>query len=279
MDVTRPLIIAGLLLALASCSSSSTDQELSESEKKSEIYFNQGTQELQEGRYTDALGNLLKAHGYKPDSSTVNNNLGMAYFFKGKKDKAIEHLEKSISLDPKNSDAKNNLASIMYHKGNFKRAKELYLEVSEDLVYKLQFRVKYNLALIAVKEGRNGEASKLLNESLEANKDYCPAHFLLGKIEASQGRNEKAMQHLSEAASGTCTSSPAPLMAHAKLLEKSHDYEKARLKYREIRDRFPASEEATVANQRLKEIALEERRGGTSYSAAQPDDVETAPQF
>ncbi len=102
----------------------------------------------------------------------------------------------------------------------------------------------------------------------------------MGSIEGSLGHTEKAIGHYREASMGTCTGSAAPLMAQAQLLEKARDFDQARTKYREIKDRFPKTEEATLASERLREIAMEERRTGTEYSAVGTErPVQSDPQF
>ena len=85
--------------------------------KKAQLYFDQGTAELVNKRYTQALEYLLKAQELNPDDTRIFNNLGMSYYFKGKREKALTYLKRSVELDKRNSDARNNLAGIFWNRG------------------------------------------------------------------------------------------------------------------------------------------------------------------
>lgn len=173
-------ILIFITFLVTSCSTTDKNKK-SPMEKKADLYYSHGTEKLVKREYTAALKFLLQAEKLKPRNAKVQNNLGMAYFFKGQENKAIEHLTKSIRFDPKNSDAKSNLASVLFKQGKMKQAKRLYLEVTKDLIYKHQYRVLYNLAMIHMKQNEIQETIKYLNRSINEKSDYCIAHFQLGE--------------------------------------------------------------------------------------------------
>ena len=150
--MTKSFLFISLIISLNSCSYLSV-KEKSTRDKKTNLYFAQGTEMLVKKDYSRALEYLLEAQKLSPGDSEVHNNLGMAYFFKKRTEKAKQHLERSIELNPKNSDARNNYASILFREKNYQEAKKQYLAVKNDLIYPHQYRTNYNLALIEEVEG------------------------------------------------------------------------------------------------------------------------------
>ncbi len=54
-----------------------------------------------------------------PESATVLNNAGFAYFRLGRLDKAVDYLSRAVAADPENSQAQLNLGLIYYDLGRF----------------------------------------------------------------------------------------------------------------------------------------------------------------
>ena len=245
---------ASLLLIFVLMTSCSSNTKKDDAQKRSDLYYAHGTSKLVKKNYTDALGLLIKAHKIDPKSSKINNNLGMAYFFKGKHKKAISHIKTAITNDPTNSDAKINLASVMYRLGKYGEAKIQYKNVLEDLVYRHQYRTHYNLALIAMKEGNSNQAISHLQKSLKERNDYCPAHFKLGKIYRLQNQNTKALNSFKEASLGNCIKNPAPIYEQAVTYEKMGDFQKAKSKYQAIVELNGKSNYANLAKIKLRNL-------------------------
>src|SRR5690606_15241113 len=96
------------------CSSQSIEKP---NEKKADLYYGQGTTDLYAKNYTQALKNLLKADELTPNNSKIQNNLGMAYYFKEQEKLALFHLTRAAEIDPTNTDAKMNIATIYFNSG------------------------------------------------------------------------------------------------------------------------------------------------------------------
>ena len=178
--MTKSFLFIFLIFALTSCSNYSV-KEKSVRDKKTDLYFAQGTEMLVKKDYSRALEYLLEAQKLSPKDSEIQNNLGMAYFFKKRIEKAKQHLERSIELNPKNSDARNNYASILFREKNYQEAKQQYNAVKNDLIYPHQYRTNYNLALIEEIEGNQAQMIKLLGESVAERDDFAP-HILNSPI-------------------------------------------------------------------------------------------------
>ncbi len=261
--ITRNLFISATLLSLLMSCATRAPGELkqkSNTEKKAELYYDYGTNALVAKEYTKALTNLKKAVNIIDDDSRFHNNLGMAYYFKGDSRNAIKHLNESISLDPKNSDAKNNLASIYFAKGEDKKAEKLYREILKDLEYPKQFRVHYNLGLLALKNGQVNKAISLLEKATEINKTYCPAHYQLGQISYRNHNYHQASTYFQNAYMGSCSENPSPYYQEALSLFNLGEDAKALLKFKEVINKFPTSKEAILANRKIKSLSVNSYR-------------------
>lgn len=245
------LTFAGL--SLPSCSSTPS-MDKKEAAEKSQIYYNHGTEHLVAKNYPEALDLLLKANELDPKSSDIHNNLGMAYYFRGDDKKALEHLNFAIKYNEKNADARNNLASLYFNLGNYTLASQHYQQILKDLTYKHQYRVYYNLSLISIKNNNYEQAKKLLAKSIHENKDYCPAHLELGKIERKFYQFQKAHQHLLNSIRGACYNLPAPHYTLGQNFLDMNETFKAEQKFKEISERFPQSEYAKLALGSLRDL-------------------------
>ncbi len=107
---TQVLLSSTLCFVIAiifwGCASQSQNEKFKDPDyQKAMIHYQQGTEELVQKNYSDALRNLLKADEYYPKDDLIKNNLGMAYFMKGQMEKAKVQFQKALSLNVKNFDA------------------------------------------------------------------------------------------------------------------------------------------------------------------------------
>ena len=257
------LVVSFFMMILSSCSTQDVNSEKSVEQKKAELYYSQGTTELVQKKYQDALINLLKAAEYDPNDSHIRNNLGMAYYFREQPDLAINELQRSIDLDPKNSDARVNLGSIFMEKNRLKEAKAQYDIVSKDLTYRNQFRNFYNLALLALRIGDRKEAFEYLDKSIKDKEDYCQAHFKLGELYMEEYKFTQALSSFQEASKGTCVSEPAPHYQQALALMNLNRFEEARMKLKMLIEKHPKTRFFSLSQVQLKKITEEIREHAT----------------
>ena len=244
------------LIALASCASNELAEKTPD-QKKAELYYGEGTNDLVTKNYSQALINLIKARDLTPDDSQIRNNLGMAYYFREQPTFAEKELLKAIDLDKKNSDAKVNLGSIYMEKNRNEEARKLFEEVLNDLTYTNQFRNYYNLAILSLKIGDRKEAFDYLNKSVKERDDYCQGHFKLGELYTEEFKFNEALREFKESSKGTCVKEPAPHYQQALALMSLSRFDDARVKLKDIIQKFPKTRFYSLANIQLKKIAEE----------------------
>ena len=172
--------------------------------KKSDIFFQYGSEQLAMGEYTIALENLLRAQKEAPDDPKIINNLALAYFYKNRPATAKELLVNLIKKHPKYSDALNNLGTLYMRVGQYDKAKEYFMKVSEDLLFRKQFVTYHNLSKIFAKEGNKALAKHYNERSLEEFPQYCPALFQKGFLLYKEKEWEKSNSAFKKAMKGAC---------------------------------------------------------------------------
>ncbi len=280
------VFVATFALAVSSCSSNKLESKSTE-EKKAEAYYGQGTAELVNKDYTQALINLLKARELTPGDSKVRNNLAMAYYFKKQPDQALAELNEAVRLDGKNSEARVNLGSILMEKNKLQEARLQFEKVLEDLTFSNLYRNYYNLGILSLKEGDRREAFLNLEKAIKEKDDYCPAHYKLGELYSEEYKFQKALSAFKESGKGTCVSEPAPFYQQALALLNLNRNPEATQKFKEVMEKFPGTRYSSLANSQLKKIEQNENQQTLSKGyqtevikepAAQSQSVET-PNF
>jgi Tfp pilus assembly protein PilF len=251
------------LVLVVSCGTSSKNKK-SPKEKKADIFYAYGTKSLVEKDYTNALVNLKKAANLNPGAPRVHNNLGMAYYFKKDVNKALFHLNKALEIDPKHSETRNNLAGVLTRLKKTNQARTHYNKILEDLEYKGQFRTYYNLGVLDLMDGKDIYAYQNFKKSLNDNSEYCPAHFQMGLISFKKHRYQQALESFRKASLGTCVDQPAPHYHQALSLMQLQKNDKALIKFKEIKERFPESRFAILSSRKLRTIEIRSKRSKLS---------------
>ena len=98
-----------------------------QSDNSSELYYNKGIKEYEEGQYDLAVENFKKAIELDPDYASAYNGLGGAYLLAGDFDGAIYCLEKALEIEPDSARALFNLGLAYLNKGNKTKALGLFM--------------------------------------------------------------------------------------------------------------------------------------------------------
>lgn len=270
--------IALLLMVMAvSCASKKDTESMP---KEAALHFGAGTQSLMNKHYTDALTSLLEANKIYPNSSEIQNNLGMAYYFKGERDLAIKTLEHAIKLNEDNSDARVNLASIYLKENDVDRAEKIYLQVLKNLTYDKQARTYYNLGLIQFDKRKNmTDAENYFVKSVNEDENFCPSWHYLGLIKYKKGKYIDALKNFRESTMGTCQPNPVTYYYQALTLVELRRYDEARMKLDEVDNRFPKSVYSGKARAKMQELNQIERQQNSEFQVSGSGKVLETPEF
>jgi len=161
---------------------------------------NLGASLLQQGKIEEAVAEFRKAAELDPKYVAAQLNLGYAYDRKGQIEEAMAQYQKVIALEPGNLFAHNNLG-VLYDK------KGLYAEAIKEFEQVLQVdpsnatardnleRAKSSKGIAQEREERFAQARK----EVEARPDDPKAAYNLGRLFASYGKKEQALEWLAKA--------------------------------------------------------------------------------
>lgn len=79
---------------------------------KAARFYQSGSHALEEGDSAKAISDLERAAALKPESSEIQNHLGIAYESAGRKALALEAFKRAVALDCENVAASRNLAAL-----------------------------------------------------------------------------------------------------------------------------------------------------------------------
>ncbi len=231
-----------------------TSNSLSVKERKAEIYFDAGTEDLRARRFTEALASLIQAVKLDPDAPNYWNNLGLAYAGKNEFPKAEESWKKALSLNPQFTDSKVNLASLYVRQKKFRDGELLYRDALKDLVYPNIAQIHFNLALLYAEWKKTPLIEQHLHLAVKSNDGHCGAWYRLGLIQKNRGDYNAAEKSLTKSISGMCFNNPEAHYEISALHLKARDTNKAKAKLIEIIQLFPQSDWAKKAEVTLNMI-------------------------
>lgn len=246
------LLFSAVLLLNMSCAGKSPKED--RNQKAGDLYFNAGTQDLVEGRTTEALANLIQASKLLPKEASVWNNLGLAYAAKRDFVKARDSFDRALKLDPNFTDARQNIGALNLSENKLVAAEKDFKLVLQDLTYGKGFQANYNLALIYLKQNKLILAEQELRLALKNNGNYCPAWYELGNLFNNRGELGEAEKALKKAVTGTCFNNPKAHYEIANIYVRQRNIPMARKKFLEVIELFPSSEWARKSESTLNMI-------------------------
>ncbi|MBP5296610.1 MAG: tetratricopeptide repeat protein [Bacteriovoracaceae bacterium] len=249
--VGRPVFSIVVMLFLAACSSA----QMSKEERQAKILYSQGSYELYQKDYANAITHLEQANQLSPRDSNILNNLGMAYYFKNQTPLALNYLQQALQANPKNQDARSNLATIYMEQGKYDQALAEYQIVLQDVKYTAQFVTHYNLAKLALAQNKTQQAIKELKLSLAEKEDYCAANFTLAEIYAKEYRYQQALELFRKSTRGSCINNIDGHYQQALMEIELKHYANARSKLRDIIEHYTHDEHyIALANEALRKL-------------------------
>jgi Flp pilus assembly protein TadD len=189
------LILIVLMGHLLSCTGNTQNQR----KKEAQAYRNVGEAYMNQGNYSAALGELLKAEKLDPDDPLLHNDLGLCYLVKKRFDQAITHFSRAVELKPDYAPARNNLGTAYLMIKDWDAAIATFEEITRDLLYGTPHYPLSNLGLAYYNKGDYTTAERYYREALEIEPEFVLALRGIGKTYLAQGKAPKAVRALERA--------------------------------------------------------------------------------
>lgn len=256
------VIITFFVLFFASCTVYIEKQKL-----QAEAHRNLGEVYMNEGEYTFALRELLKAEKIYRNDPFLYNDLGLTYMAKGKNDLAIDHFRKAVKIKPDYAPAMNNMGTAYLAKGDWDMAIICFKKVTKDLLYITPHYPLYNIGWAYYNKKEYQLAEQFYLEALKLQPEFIKALLGIGRTYIKQDRfhdavasletavtvYEKAVKKLGKA--GKLSPQYAAIYFElARGYQFSHSDTKAVEAYHRISLLFPGSKQAKEAQKKAAEI-------------------------
>ena len=172
---TRLLLFLSLFVIIAGCVTTG-----SPTQKEKEARVQLGDSLLQEGKYQDALRELLEAAEVDPENAGIQNSLGLAYQNLREYDKAVSHYKRALQLKPDFPEVANNLGTVYVLMGQLDTAIVYFQKAADDVLYRTRHYAFMNLGSTYHQKGEYRKAINSYKKALEFFPGYSPAYDNLG---------------------------------------------------------------------------------------------------
>lgn len=192
--MVRSLVLILCLFTLG-CATSSVP----ENKKRSTLHTQIGTSLLTNGKFPEALGELLKALELDNENAIAHNNIALIYLFRERLDLAENHLQSAVRLQPNYTEAKNNLGRVYIESGKLDAAINVLKQATEDLTYTEPEKTFSNLGLAYFKKNQYAEALEATEKALQFDRNRCVSLNLYGRVLYAQKQYQAASASFDQA--------------------------------------------------------------------------------
>ena len=239
-----------MVLCVVSCSANIEVQK-----QQGEAARNLGGAYYQQGDYTSALREFLKAEALYPDDPFLQNDLGLAYKAKKELDLSIMHFKRALEIKPDYAPAKNNLGTVYLDKQEWDTAIQYFKEVEKNLLYATPHLPLANLGWAYYNKKEYSLAERYYLKALDLEPRFVNAMRGLGLTYIAMGRMEDAVIILEKAVKDYPEFAPL-YFDLGKIYALSHDYERALRAYHKTAELSPGTALAREAEKAARRIKI-----------------------
>jgi tetratricopeptide (TPR) repeat protein len=221
--------------------------------KQEEASRNLGEAYMQQGDFSAALREFLKAETLYSQDPYLQNDLGLAYMAKDRLNLAVKHFKKAVKLKPDYTPARNNLGTAYLAKKEWDVAIACFKEIIDDVLYATPHYPLTNLGWAYYNKHEYMLAEKYYCDALKLEPNFVIALRGLGQTYIVMGRAADAITMLEKAVDNYSRSAESYFYL-AKAYSLSNEYKKAISAYKEVIELAPDSPLAHEAEKEAEKI-------------------------
>lgn len=223
--------------------------------EKATLFLTIANSSLVEGDPTGALASALDAESLDPKNPAIHHTKALAFFAKKDMEQAIASAKKAVSLEENYSEGHNTLGKLLMDHGENDEAEKHFKIALKDPLYRQSFKAATSLGIIYYRKGELAAAEEYLNRAVQESPiNACVAHYYLGHIWLQKGNVDKSIRDYEKASQRMCAGFAEAQFAIGVAYARNKQYEKARLKFVEVKNLYPDSKVAEQAVERLRYI-------------------------
>ncbi|MBX9671291.1 MAG: tetratricopeptide repeat protein [Candidatus Obscuribacterales bacterium] len=173
------------------------DQQKELRTQASQAHYKKGLAKATDGKWDDAITELLWARTYLPNDPAIHRSLGFAYASKGDFKMAEQYYRSSIEIDPSNAFARADFAFLLAKKGKRDQAVAEMAEAVKADPDSTALHV--DLGWLAEAQGDLATAEEEFRSAVERSPQYTALWMHLGQILEKQNKIDAARDAYSKA--------------------------------------------------------------------------------
>lgn len=243
-------LLAVFGLSLLGCASGS--KKLSATER-AHLHIEAAAAALNENDPTGALQSLDRAA--KEDSTVPELYYirALSYYRKSDLGRAMADVKKAIELKPDYSEANNTYGKFLMDAGKAEESLPYLQKAADDPLYRESFKPLTLLGILHYRRDQLDRARVFFERAVSSDSvRTCLAHYYLGHVALKQNKLKDAIQSYDSATRKFCVSFTDAHLALGIAYERNRDYDRARAKFLEIKQRYPETPVAAQAMERLR---------------------------
>ncbi|XP_015913361.2 protein O-mannosyl-transferase Tmtc3 [Parasteatoda tepidariorum] len=164
-----------------------------------QAYINRGDILIKLNKTSEAREVYEKALSLDNNNPDIYYNLGVVHLEQSKLTEALEYFDKALELDPEHEQALMNSAVLIQESGNALKRKVAYDRLHKLLKKgKVNERIYFNLAMLAMDDKENSLAERWFKEAIEIKKNFRSALFNLALLLTDDHRPLEAVPFLKQ---------------------------------------------------------------------------------
>ncbi len=216
-----------------------------------------GNSALMDGDLPLAISHLIQAEKIDPTIPQIHHSKALAFYAKGDLETALASAREAVRLNPAFSEAQNTLGRVLMETERSDEAIAHLQKSAEDPTFREAYKPLTNLGILYYRQGDLAKSGRYLSRAVNEKVagiggGTCVAYYYLGHLRVKEGKLADAIDAYDRATRRACGNFADAHFALGIALERNRDYDKARRKFLEIQDQFPATPVASKALERLK---------------------------
>jgi tetratricopeptide (TPR) repeat protein len=255
MILKRIPLLAGFIITALFAVGCATTKEGPSKEAQISTWLDVANQSLMESDAPGALRALSEAEklGATPDQTTFMRV--RAHQMRKDYDSALSVTREYLENNPKSSDGSLTLGILLSETGRPKDAIVALRKAAEDGLYSRGQQAQTSLAIVHYRLGELKEAEKWLERAVNTNPTQaCVAYYYQGHIHLKASRFREAAKVYEKSTQKFCGAFSEGFLALGIVYQHLKDYDRARKTFLEVESRFPNTQLASQALERLRKL-------------------------
>ena len=249
------VVFAVVSLMSMGCATTGKQEKTLTSTERAKLFIDIANGSIIEGDPTAALNYLAQAEALDNTRPDLYHSKALAYCAKHDTKSALVAARKTVAMAPNYSDANNTLGRILLDVGKSDEAAKYLAMAADDALYAESYKAQTNLGILYYRRGDYSKAMIQVNRAIQSNPNLgCVAYYYRGHLMLRENHFKEAARDYEHATQRFCASFADAHFALGVAYFRNKQYDLARKKFLEIKQRYPNTEMADQAMDRLRYI-------------------------